>query len=144
MIRPDAARIFIGVFFIVMAVAVNALLSTIAPDQFVRLGADAPLLPFYTWFFEHVVALAPQVVGILAATGEIAVGLLILSSGRRVKLGLAGAIVFLMVIAPLGVWTLPNPVLAAGLGRLLTKDHPKSMVELICSSRHPKAAGDGL
>lgn len=82
LIRPNAARIFVGVFFIIMAVAVNAVLSIIAPDQFVRLGADAPLIPFYGWFFEQIVALAPQLVGILAAIGEIAIGLLVLSSGR--------------------------------------------------------------
>ena len=83
LIRPNAARIFIGFFFIVMALAVNAVLSIVAPDQFVRLGADAPLIPFYAWFFERVVAVVPQLVGILAAAGEIAVGLLILSSGRQ-------------------------------------------------------------
>lgn len=53
------------------------------------------------------------------------VGLLILSHGRRVKLGLLGAIVFLLVITPLGVWTLPNPLMALGLARLLTKDYPR-------------------
>ena len=141
LIRPNAARIFVGVFFIIMAVAVNAVLSITAPDQFVRLGADAPLIPFYGWFFEQVSARAPQLAGILAAVGEIAVGLLILSSGRRVKLGLIGAILFLIVITPLGIWTLPNPILAAGLGWLLTKDYPRSMRGLIRTRRHPKTAG---
>ena len=101
LVRPHAARIFIGVFFIIMAVAVNALLSIVAPDQFVLLGTDAPLLLFYAWFFEQVVAPAPQIVGILAAMGEIVVGVLILSNGRRVKVGLIGAIIFLIVITPL-------------------------------------------
>ena len=141
LIRPNAARIFVGVFFIIMAVAVNVLLSIVAPDQFVRLGADAPLIPFYGWFFEQVVALAPQVVGILAAIGEITVGLLILSSGRLVKVGLIGAILFLIVITPLGVWTLPNPVFAAGLAWLLTKDYPKSLPRLVRTLRQPKPAG---
>lgn len=145
LIRPNAARIFIGVFFIIMALAVNVLLSIIAPDQFVRLGTDAPLIPFYAWFFETVVALSPPLFGILAATGEIAVGLLILSSGRRVKQGLVGAILFLMVITPLGVWTLPNPILAAGSTLLLTKNYPKSMLQLLRRSpSHPTAAGKGV
>lgn len=136
LLRPHAARIFSGVFFfIIMAVAVSMLLSILAPDQFVRLGVDAPFIPFYAWFFEHVVAPAPQIVGVLAAAGEIVVGLLILSSGRRVKLGLTGAIVFLIIITPLGIWTLPNPVLAAGLAWLLTKDHSRSLVQLIRSRR---------
>jgi hypothetical protein len=144
-VRPNAARIFVGVFFIIMAVAVNALLSIVAPDQFVGLGTDAPLIPFYAWFFEQVVALAPPVVGILAAVGEIAVGLLILSSGKAVKLGLTGGILFLIVITPLGVWTLPNPVLAAGLAWLMTKDYPKCMPQLPRRSpRRPTAAGKEL
>lgn len=145
LIRPNAARIFIGVFFVIMALAVNALLSIVAPDTFVRLGTDAPLIPFYAWFFKQVVVLAPQLVGILAAVGETAVGLLILSSGRRVKLGLIGGILFLILTTPLGVWTLPNPVLAAGLAWLLAKDYPKSMLQLLRRSpRRPTAAGSGL
>ncbi|WP_139003363.1 hypothetical protein [Arthrobacter crystallopoietes] len=142
LLRPNAARIFIGIFFIIMAVAVNALLSVLAPEQFVRLGADAPLIPFYAWFFEHVVALAPQVVGILAAAGETAVGLLILASGRYVKLGLGAAIIFLIVITPLGVWTLPNPIFAAALAWLLRNDYPLSLWQLLRARRHP--AGPGM
>ena len=124
-VRPNGARIFIGIFFILMALGVNALLSFVAPEQFVAIGTNAPLIPIYAWFFENVVVAAPPVVGILAAAGEIVVGLLILSHGRRVKLGLLGAIVFLLVITPLGVWTLPNPLMALGLARLLTKDYPR-------------------
>ncbi|VXC22056.1 conserved membrane hypothetical protein [Arthrobacter sp. 9AX] len=127
LVRPYGARIFIGIFFIVMALGVNALLSFIAPELFVSLGTDKPLIPFYAWIFENVVAAAPPVVGIVAAAGEITVGLLILSRGRRVKLGLIGAIVFLLIITPLGVWTLPNPLMAAGLARLLTKEFPHAL-----------------
>lgn len=125
--RPNAARIFVGIFFIVMAVAVNVVLSAVAPDQFVKLGTDAPLIPFYAWFFQNIVAPAPQLIGILAAAGEITLGLLMLSGGRRVKLGLLGAIFFLIVITPLGIWTLPNPVFAAGLAWLLRKEYPRSV-----------------
>lgn len=141
LVRPNAARIFVGVFFIIMAVAVNVLLSIVAPDQFVRLGTDAPLIPFYSWFFEHVVALAPPLVGVLAAVGEIAIGLLILGSGRSVKLGLLGAIAFLIVITPLGVWTLPNLVLAASLAWLLTKDYPQSLLQMVQTLRQPTPSG---
>ena len=127
--RPNAARIFVGVFFIIMAVGVNVVLTVVAPDQFVKLG-DAPLIPFYAWFFHNIVAPAPQLIGILAAAGETAVGLLILSSGKRATLGLLGAIIFLIVITPLGIWTLPNPVLALGLAWLLTKEYPKSALHM--------------
>ena len=129
LIRPNGARIFIGTFFIVMALGVNALLSFMAPDVFVSIGTAEPLIPFYAWFFQYVVVVVPPVVGLVAAAGEIGVGLLILSRGRRVKLGLIGAIVFLLVIIPLGVWTLPNPLIAAGLARRLTKEFPHALCD---------------
>ncbi|MFP5367587.1 MAG: hypothetical protein ACLGIS_12200 [Actinomycetes bacterium] len=58
------------------------------------------------------------------SAGEIAVGLLILSYGRAVKCDLAASIAFLILITPLGVWTLPNPLMAIGLARLLAKEFP--------------------
>lgn len=91
----------------------------VAPDGFVKLGTDAPLLPFYRWGFEHIVVKAPAVFGLLAAAFEIAVGLLMLKGGRRTEWGLIAGIVFLLAITPLGVWTLPNPIMAAGLGAIL-------------------------
>jgi hypothetical protein len=56
---PRTARVFLGVFFVLMAVGVNWTLSLVAPDLFVRLGTDAPLLAPYAWLFENVIALAP-------------------------------------------------------------------------------------
>lgn len=50
-----------------------------------------------------------------------------LSYGRAVKCGLADAIAFLILITPLGVWTLPNPLMAIGLARLLAKEFPRSL-----------------
>jgi hypothetical protein len=67
LIRPYAGRVFVGVFFLVMALAVNVVLVLVAPEQFVALGTDAPVLPPYEWFFENVVAVAPPVFGLLAA-----------------------------------------------------------------------------
>ncbi|MFB9405652.1 hypothetical protein [Pseudarthrobacter polychromogenes] len=125
--RPNGARIFIGIFFIVMALGVNALLAFVAPEQFVAMGTDDPLIPVYAWVFQNVVAAAPTVVGMLAAAGEIVVGLLVLSHGRKVKVGLLAAIVFLLLVTPLGVWTLPNPLMAVGLARLLTQEFPRSL-----------------
>jgi hypothetical protein len=129
--KPLAARMFIGLFFIVMAIAVNWVLSLTAPQLFVGLGADAPLLPFYEWVFTDVVARAPQAVGILAGIGEIVVGLLMLSKGRWALVGLVGGIVFLLLITPLGVWTLPNPIMAFGLGYLATKPLDRSFADIV-------------
>jgi hypothetical protein len=73
LIRPAAGRVFVGVFFLVMAVGVNVVISLFSPDLFVGLGANAPLLTPYRWFFENVVASTPLLFGLLAATYEITI-----------------------------------------------------------------------
>ncbi|MEC5191014.1 MULTISPECIES: hypothetical protein [unclassified Arthrobacter] len=133
--KPGAARIFLGVFFILMAVAVNLVLSFVAPEVFLSLGTDDPLVPSYVWVFHNVVALSPQGVGALAAAGELTVGMLILGRGRSVKIGLALAIAFLLLITPVGIWTLPNPVMAAGAAWLMTRDFPQSPLQMLRARR---------
>lgn len=108
-----------GLFFLTMAVGVNLTLVLVSPEQFVALGAGAPLLEPYRWFFGSVVALAPALFGLLAAAYEAAVGLMVLSGGRRARWGLLGGIVFLVGTTPLGVWTLANPVMALALVALV-------------------------
>ena len=131
LIRPYAGRVFVGVFFLVMALAVNVVLVLVAPEQFVALGTDAPVLPPYEWFFENVVAVAPPVFGLLAAAYEIAVALLMLGKGRHAKWGLLGGIAFLLAITPLGVWTLGNPIMALALAYLLTKEYDRSLLQML-------------
>ena len=79
LVRPGAGRIFLGIFFLVMAVGVNVVLVLVAPGQFVALGTDAALIPLYRWFFENVVALVPPLFGLLAAAYEITIALMMLS-----------------------------------------------------------------
>jgi hypothetical protein len=140
LVRPNAGRIFLGIFFLVMALGVNVVLVMIAPDQFVALGTAAPLVPLYRWFFENVVALAPPLFGLLAAAYEITIALLMLSKGRHVKWGLLGGIVFLIGITPLGIWTLANPVMALALALLLRKEYDLSIIEMLRSRRIIAAA----
>jgi hypothetical protein len=47
LVRPGAGRIFLGIFFLVMAIGVNVVLVLVAPGQFVALGTDAVLIPLY-------------------------------------------------------------------------------------------------
>lgn len=140
LVRPNAGRIFLGIFFLVMAIGVNVVLVVIAPDQFVALGTEEPLVPLYRWFFENVVALAPPFFGLLAAAYEITIALLMLSRGRYARWGLIGGIVFLIGITPLGVWTLANPVMALALALLLRKEYDRSVVEMLWSRRPDAAA----
>lgn len=127
--RPDSGRRALGIFFIIMAVGINVVFVLAAPDGFVDLGTSAPLLSPWGWVFEHVVARAPAVFGLLVASYEITIGLLMIKGGEWGSLGLLGGIVFLMVIAPLGPWTVPNLIMAAALGAILLRDprHPSSL-----------------
>jgi hypothetical protein len=140
LLRPNAGRVFLGIFFLVMAIGVNVVLVVIAPDQFVALGTDEPLVPLYRWFFENVVALAPPLFGLLAAAYEITIALLMLSKGRYARWGLIGGIVFLIGITPLGVWTLANPVMALALALLLREEYDRRTVEMLRSRRPISAA----
>jgi len=127
--RPDAGRLVLGIFFIIMAVGVNVVFVLAAPDRFVDLGTSAPLLSPWGWVFEHVVAKAPAVFGLLVASYELTIGLMMIKGRQWGGLGLAGGIVFLLIIAPLGPWTVPNLIMAAALGAILLRDtrHPSSL-----------------
>lgn len=133
-LRPGGGRIFLGIFYLAMALGVNVVLVLVAPDQFVALGTDAPLLRPYEWFFAEVVARAPLAFGLLAAAYEVAAGLLLLGKGRWVRWGAAAGIVHLLAITPLGVWTLANPILALALALLLRRDHDRSLPEMLTSA----------
>ena len=137
-LRPNAGRVFLGLFFMVMAIGVNVVLVVVAPDLFVGLGTNDAIVPLYRWCFENVVALAPPLFGLLAAAYEITIALLMLSRGRHVKWGLIGGIVFLIGITPLGIWTLANPILALTLALLLRKEYDKSFVEMLHLTAHPR------
>jgi hypothetical protein len=131
LVRPGAGRIFMGIFFLVMAIGVNVVLVLVAPNLFVALGTNDAIIPLYEWFFENVVALAPPLFGLLAAAYEITIALMMLSKDKYVKWGLIGGLVFLIGITPLGVWTLANPILALTLAYLLTREYDRSLLEML-------------
>ena len=66
---------------------------------------------------------------------EVMLAVLILSRGRWVKVGIAGAILFLVGISPLGFDIMPNLVLAAALVYLLTQDFPRDAVTMLRDRR---------
>lgn len=131
LVRPGAGRIFMGIFFLVMAIGVKVVLVLVAPNLFVALGTNDAIIPLYRWFFENVVALAPPLFALLAAAYEITIALMMLSKDKYVKWGLIGGIVFLIGITPLGVWTLANPILALTLAYLLTREYDRSLLEML-------------
>ena len=119
--RPDAGRVVLGLFIIIMAVGVEVVLVLSSPDGLVDLDTTAPLLSPW-WVFVHVVAKAPATFSLLVASYGVAIGLMMMKGGRWGSLGLVGGIVLLLIIAPLGPWAVPGLIMAAALGAILLRD----------------------
>jgi hypothetical protein len=137
LVRPNAGRIFMGIFFLVMAIGVNVVMVFVDPTSYMGLGADS-FIPLYRWVFINFVALAPPLFVLPVAAFEIAIALLMLSKGKYAKWGLIGGIVFLLAITPLGVWTLANPILAVAIAYLLTKEYDRSFLEMLHLTSRPR------
>jgi hypothetical protein len=45
LIKPDAARIFLGFFFLAMAIGVNIVTVLVAPQSYIEMGKNS-LIPF--------------------------------------------------------------------------------------------------
>jgi hypothetical protein len=126
--RPNAGRIFLGGFFLVMALGVNGYFTFAAPQGYVDYASGA-LIPLYRSVTQTVVAWNPRLFGLLLMLFEVAMGLLILHKGRAVKVGLWGTIAFLVGIAPLSTLQFPWLGLIFGQGYLLTKDFDHSALD---------------
>jgi hypothetical protein len=127
--RPNATRLFLGFFFIVMGIGFHLILILSNPHGYDGFSASA-YLPLYRWIFRELVMPYPLLWAIVAATFEIALGLLMLGKGRNVTIGLSLGGLFLLAITPLGLETLPNALLALGLAYLATRSYPRSLWEL--------------
>ncbi|MFZ5817999.1 MAG: hypothetical protein ACOY93_22330 [Bacillota bacterium] len=111
--RPRPARIFVGLFYIVMGLGVNMTLVFLYPEGFAIIGQGA-LLPFYRALFEHLVSAAPAAWGLFIAIFEITMGIMILQKGLTARLGLIGYTVFCLAITPLNWMAFPAWCLAIG------------------------------
>jgi len=130
LLKPNAGRIFLGIFYLIMAIGINGVNAFTNPQSTVQMGADS-LIPMYRIFFTEVVAAAPSLFILLVVIFQIGVGLLILNKHKRVKLGLAGATIFLILITPFGVIQLPWLGIAIVQIYLLRKDFDKTLIEII-------------
>jgi len=86
---------------------------------------------------EDTIALNPALFILLLMGYEIAVGVLLLSKQRAVKVGLIGGILFLIGITPLSVETLANPVMAVALAYLFTKEFDRSFLDIVRAKLRP-------
>lgn len=128
--KPQAGRIVFGIFFLLMAWGVNFPMMLNDPSLYPMAGANSSI-PLYRWFFTEVLALYPVPFILLLIGFETAVGVLTLSQGRWVKLGLVLGALFCLGIAwigPEGAWM---PTVAIAPLVLLRKDFPVSILALL-------------
>lgn len=136
-VKPNAGRIFLGIFYLIMAIGINLVNAFTDPQSTVQMG-EASLIGFYRTIFTDIVSKAPAVFIILIALFEFTMGILILNKHKRVKLGLIGTSVFLILITPFGYIQIPWLGLAAVQLYLLKKDFDKTFIEIIRSAVHRK------
>jgi len=87
LIKPNAGRIFLGPFFLVMAIGVNGSFTFTNPQAYVEYASGA-LIPLYRDIALTVVELDPVLFGLLLMAFEITMGLLLLHKGKSVIIGL--------------------------------------------------------
>ena len=130
--KPNAGRLFLGFFFLLMALGVNGAFTFGNPQAYVDY-ADGALIPLYRQIALQVVSVNPFIFGLLLMAFEIAMGLLLLHKHKSVKVGLVGTMLFLVGIAPLSVLQLPWLGLLIGQAYLLSKDFDQTFVEMVQS-----------
>lgn len=128
--RPNWGRVFLGLFFIVMAIGVHVVLVLTAPAAYLGFGATA-LLPPYQWLFETVVAWNPVLFGLLAAAFELTLAVLMLSKGNYARWGFILSGLFMVGIMPLGYEVLANILLVVALLYLATRWFDRSLWDML-------------
>jgi hypothetical protein len=114
--KPNAGRIFLGFFFLAMALGVNGSFTFGNPQAYLDY-AEGALIPLYRDLAVSVVAISPVAFGLVLMAFEIAMGLLLLHKLKSVKLGLIGTIVFVVGISPL------NWLQVSWLGMIVAQVH---------------------
>lgn len=134
-VRPNIGRIFLGIFYLIMAIGINIVNAITNPQATVQMG-EASLLGFYRTIFSEVVSKAPSLFILAIALFEIIMGLLILNKNQWVKYGLIGTTIFLIMITPFGYIQIPWLGIALIQVYLLRKDFDKTFVEIIRTAFH--------
>ncbi len=132
-VKPNIGRIFLGIFYLIMALGINLVNAITNPQSTVLMG-EASLFKFYRTIFSDIVARAPVFFILVIVFFEITMGLLILNKHRKVKFGLIGTTIFLIMITPFGYIQIPWLGIAAIQLYLLRKDFDKTFIEIIGSA----------
>lgn len=134
-VKPNIGRIFLGIFYLIMAIGINIVNAITNPQSTVQMG-EASLLDFYKTIFSDIVAKAPVFFILLIALFQMTMGLLVLNKHKNVKLGLIGTTIFLILITPFGYIQIPWLGIAAIQLYLLRMDFDKTFIEIIGIAIH--------
>ena len=135
--KPGVGRIFLGFFYLAMAIGVNIVTVLTNPQSYVEMGKDS-FIPLYRELFTRVVTLNPALFVLPITAFQIAMALLILSKQHYVKIGLIGTMVFVIAITPLGTIQLPWLGMVLAQAYLLTKEFDTTFLEIVRSRLRPK------
>lgn len=98
---PRVVRVLFVLIFL-GAGGFNAFMALSRPEGYLVYGKWA-LLPAYRAFISGIFSRYTQPIVFAIALGQVAVAVLLAMKGRPLRLGVAGGIIFLLAIAPLGV-----------------------------------------
>lgn len=141
--KPQAGRIVFGVFFLLMAWGVNLPMMITDPSLYPAAGAHS-IIPLYRWFFTQVLAAHPLPFILLLIAFETAVGLLTLSRGRWVKLGLASGALFCLCVAWIGKEGVAVPAMAIAPLVMLRHNFPLSVAGMLSARSRRSTAPKNL
>ena len=128
--KPNAGRIFLGIFFLVMALGVNGSFTFGNPQAYIDYASGA-LIPLDRALTVNVISISPFLFGLLLMAFEITMGLLLLHKHKSVKIGLLGTMLFLAGMAPLDWVQLPWLGLIVAEIHLFKHDFDRSLWEMI-------------
>jgi hypothetical protein len=127
----NAARLGFGGFFLAMA-TYNATVTLPNAAESYKDFADNLAWPGVDWLLLHLVVPAAVPLTVLLVAFEAGLALLVLSTGRRVRVGLLAAVAFMVGLAPLLSWyELANVPLVAGALLLLGRDYDRSLWDMV-------------
>lgn len=138
---PVVGRRCAGVFFLLMGFVVHGYIVVANPEAYINV-ADEIAISTYRSLALWLVEPSPRAFGVLVGCFEIMVGYMLLRRDGLCRVGLMGAIVFLIAITPLSSFTLPNLLLAAALGYVLWRELDVPRRRRKVSDLWPVVAGD--
>ncbi len=120
---PSLGRAALAAVFLVAAV-VNACLGVRHPEAYVDFARHA--IPPYGAFIKGPFSARPDAVILPIAAGQLIIAYLLSRDGAKFRVGVAGAIVFLVAVAPLGLASaFPSTIVLAFAAGLLLRRHAR-------------------